>query len=204
MLLLVSGATAVVNKYRGHPHLGLLAVPSAGNSSSHYRESTWAADNGAFSGFDEKKFLKMLEALKGIPNCKWVTCPDIVGDAWGTLDLFYSWSERLKADGWPVALVAQDGLEDLLIPWDRFDCLFIGGSTEWKLGPHARLLAAEAKRRGKWLHVGRVNTQGRIRYCISIGADSIDGTNWSRFSRVQIPIGLDMITNILAQEELVL
>jgi len=203
MMLLVSGATAEVNRYRGHPNLGLLAVPAAGNSSNHYRGWTWAADNGAFTGFDEPKFLRMLDKLRDVAGCRFVCCPDVVGDAWKTLDLFYPWAQRLKADGWPVALVAQDGLEELSIPWDHFDCLFIGGSTEWKLGLHARALAVEAKRRGKWLHVGRVNTAPRIRYCISIGADSIDGTNWSRFSRVQIPIGLDTITNILAQEELV-
>lgn len=53
---------------------------------------------------------------------------------------------------------------------------FIGGSDGWKLGPHARALTAEAKRRGKWVHMGRVNSLKRFRYAESIGCDSCDGT----------------------------
>lgn len=53
---------------------------------------------------------------------------------------------------------------------------FIGGSTAWKLGPHARRLVADAKRRGKWVHMGRVNSLKRFRYAAAIGCDSCDGT----------------------------
>jgi hypothetical protein len=72
--------------------------------------------------------------------------------------------------------VAQDGLESLPVPWGDFDALFIGGTTGWKLGPHAREIAAEAKRRGKWVHMGRVNSERRCRYAAAIGCDSVDGT----------------------------
>lgn len=202
MRLLVSGATAVVNEQRDHRHLGLLAVPAAGNAPEHYRGWTWAADNGAFSGFDERAFLRMLDNLKGVDGCMWVACPDVVGDAQATLDLFYPWAGRLRADGWPVALVAQDGLENQLVPWDRFDCLFIGGSTDWKVGQSARHLVGLAKRHGKLVHVGRVNTPGRIRYCASIGVDSIDGTQWSRFSRIYLAGGLAQIQNLVSTPQL--
>jgi hypothetical protein len=52
----------------------------------------------------------------------------------------------------------------------------IGGSTSWKLGPAAASLAAQARRLGKWVHMGRVNSLKRLRYAASIGCDSADGT----------------------------
>ncbi len=41
--------------------------------------------------------------------------------------------------------------------WHRLDALFVGGSTYFKLGPTAAGLVREAKRRGLWTHMGRVN-----------------------------------------------
>lgn len=196
MLLLVSGATATVREHQGHPHLGLLAIPAAKPSRSFYEGWTWAADNGAFTGFDEAVFTRMLDRLHGLPGCAFVACPDTVADADSTLQQFSVWAPRLRSDGWPVALVAQDGLERLRVPWDDLDAIFIGGSTDWKLGPHARHIATEATQRGKWLHVGRVNTPDRIRYCASIGANSIDGSQWSRFSRIYLPAGLASIHHL--------
>jgi len=75
-----------------------------------------------------------------------------------------------------VALVAQDGLESLPVPWEDFDALFIGGSTAWKLSEAARELCQEAKRRGKWVHMGRVNSLRRMQVAEAFGCDSADGT----------------------------
>ncbi len=61
-------------------------------------------------------------------------------------------------------------------PWDDFDALFVGGSTEWKLSGSARELVREARARGKSTHMGRVNSLRRLRYAESIGCDSADGT----------------------------
>jgi hypothetical protein len=52
----------------------------------------------------------------------------------------------------PIALVAQDGLERLPVPWEHLQAVFIGGSSQWKLGPHATSLVREAKERSKWVH----------------------------------------------------
>lgn len=54
--------------------------------------------------------------------------------------------------------------------------MFIGGSTEWKLSEEAAELGREAKRRGKWLHMGRVNSLTRLRIASHIGCDSVDGS----------------------------
>jgi hypothetical protein len=83
---------------------------------------------------------------------------------------------RIRAAGYRPALVAQDGLEALPVPWEAFDVLFIGGSTAWKLSEACFSLIAEAKRRGKWVHMGRVNSLRRLRIAKSVGCDSVDGT----------------------------
>ena len=47
-------------------------------------------------------------------------------------------------------------------------------------------MAAEAKRRGKWLHVGRVNSAKRLRYVRDVlAADSCDGSGYSKFGKVR-------------------
>jgi len=37
-------------------------------------------------------------------------------------------------------------------------------------------LIAEAKRRGKWAHMGRVNGRSRLLAAVGAGCDSVDGT----------------------------
>jgi hypothetical protein len=138
----------------------------------------WVADNGAFSDkFDETKWWKFLtDNAHAADTCVFAVAPDVVGDAQATLDRSLPWLPKIRALGYPAAFVAQDGLEDLEVPWDEFDCLFIGGTTTWKLNPHARALVREAKARGKWVHMGRVNSERRWRYADAIGCDSVDGT----------------------------
>lgn len=186
MIVLVSGATAVV---RAHPEVGVLVVPSQRCSADGVLAPgrVWAMDNGAFAGFNEPLFVRMLRVFHGRPGCVFVAAPDVVGDASTTLAKFSGWEPTLHGLGWPVALVAQDGLALADVPWGSFEALFIGGSTGFKLGPQARKLGAEAKARGKWLHMGRVNTDRRIRYAMRIGCDSVDGTSFSRWSKVYVP-----------------
>ncbi|MBC7644233.1 MAG: hypothetical protein H7123_03835 [Thermoleophilia bacterium] len=156
--------------------IGYIDTPAQGNK----RPSgvIWCADNGAFSDkFVEADWWRFLVAnAHAAESCLFAVAPDVVGDAQATLDRSLPWLSKIRALGYPVAFVAQDGLEDLNIPWAEFDVLFIGGSTEWKLGIQARLIAAEAKVRGKWVHMGRVNSEKRFRYAQAIGCDSVDGT----------------------------
>jgi hypothetical protein len=108
--------------------------------------------------------------------------PDVVGSARRTLEVFQVWKIKPEMRGWPLALVAQDGLEDLDIPWNDISAIFIGGSTEWKVGKHSADVIRAAKWLGKWVHVGRVNTPGRFEYFEDLGADSIDGSGLARYS----------------------
>lgn len=172
---------------------GLLATPRYTGSAPALaleRGAAWACDNDCFQGLDRDAYLKMLRDLRGLPDCLFVTAPDVVGDAAATLARFDLWEPTLHYLGYPVAFVGQDGQEALPVPWDRCEAFFIGGSTTWKLGPHAAALAVEARRRGKWLHMGRVNTGRRLRYAQAIGCDSCDGSGWARFSNGQMPIAV--------------
>lgn len=58
---------------------------------------------------------------------------------------------------------------------------------EWKIRAEARELTAEAKRRGKWVHMGRVNSRKRFAYAEFIGCDSADGTTLAKFPDATLP-----------------
>jgi hypothetical protein len=141
----------------------------------------------------------MLDRLHHVGGrCLFVTVPDVVGDALATARQFERWWTAPARRGLPVALVAQDGLQDmgrwLSTAWPRIYALFIGGSTAWKLGPAARALVREAKSRALWIHMGRVNSLKRIAYAAEIGCDSIDGTGWMRWRNIRLPEGLQAVS----------
>ena len=141
----------------------------------------WAADNDAFSEWNQDRYVRMLDTLNGMSGCLLVTAPDVVGDWEDTFDRFEHWQPELMWRSLPIGYVLQDGQPERWVPWDRIAAVFIGGSDRFKMGDEARQLAAEAKRRGKWLHMGRVNGHRRVRYAKAIGCDSIDGTSLSWF-----------------------
>ena len=144
-------------------------------------DAHFGIDNGCFKRFNEQAFLALLERESPRKHlCRFVCCPDIVASAIRTLEIFERWKRRLE--GWPIALVAQDGLESLSIPWDEINAIFIGGSTQWKDGPHAAAIVKTGKILGKWVHIGRINTPGRFEKFEGLGADSMDGSGLARYS----------------------
>lgn len=157
-------------------HLGFIDTPLQGNQRP--TSVTWCADNGCFGkGFNESAWWAWLQShAADADTCAFATAPDVVGDAAATLERSRPWLPKIRALGYPAAFVIQDGQENLAVPWDEFDVMFIGGSTAWKLGTHARTLVAEAKRRNVHVHMGRVNSLRRYRYAEAIGCDSVDGT----------------------------
>lgn len=135
----------------------------------------FAIDNCAYSGFDSEAFRSLLDREKPRRDkCMWVAVPDVVGSARRTSETFEAWYPKLC--GWPLAFVAQDGQEDLPIPWKLIQCVFIGGSTTWKLSSHAEQIIAACKIIGCRVHVGRVNTAARVEKFFDLGVDSIDGS----------------------------
>jgi hypothetical protein len=150
----------------------------------------WAADNDCFQRLDPIAYTRMLVEIQGLPGCRFVTAPDVVGDWEATYERFYYWKPGLLENGQPIAYVAQDGQSESQLPWDWIGALFIGGSTEYKLSAEAERLGREAKRRGLWLHMGRVNSRKRFDYARAIGCDSVDGTSYSRWRSRWLPTAL--------------
>lgn len=196
MFLLATQAEPQMLEF-AHPKLGRLVQPR------HYsrvrdtaeRGVPWAADNDAFNGgVDTAKFLKMLEAISGVPGCRFVAVPDVVADAAATLREFDRWLPCLLDYDMPLAFVLQDGITPCAIPWEWIDAVFIGGSDSFKLGEQARLIVVEAQARGKWVHMGRVNTKRRVAYAREIGCDSIDGTKWVRWRDTYLREGLSLVS----------
>jgi len=158
-------------------YIGFIDTPLQGNVRPP--GIAWCADNGCFGkGFNEDNWWGWLQRHAGeAGTCWFATAPDVVGDAEATLARSRPWLPRIRALGYRAAYVAQDGSDEFPPPWGEFDVLFLGGTTEFKLGPVARELVAEGRRRGVPSHMGRVNSHRRYRYAETIGCASVDGTH---------------------------
>jgi hypothetical protein len=199
VLILVSGATKTLREL-DHADLGHFIVPHARNRSTSLPllGKPWAGDNGCFKAFDPYAFERMLQYFRPYQDqCLFITAPDRVGDAATTLQWFPLWSLILRQHyGYKVALVAQDGLTVPTVPWATLDALFIGGTTAFKESREAATLGAYAKARGKWLHMGRVNTKRRLKLALAMGCDSLDGSGFSKWPGVNLPLVLRWIREL--------
>lgn len=161
------------------PAFGFMLQPGMGNRPP--AGAVWAADNGCFSTgdrFDAGRWLDWLDGFDAVERgcCLFAVAPDVVGNAKATWERSRSWLREISDCGFVPALVAQEGF-DGHVDWDAFGCLFIGGrTTEWKLSPAAQRAAQQARARGKWVHMGRVNSLRRIQAAVLMGCDSADGT----------------------------
>lgn len=188
---------------RDHPAVGRLFTPRHCNREVDTAQMgmAWACDNDGYSGFDEGRFMAMLTKVNGLPGCRFVAAPDVVADADATLLIYPRWAEIIREHGHPPALVAQDGLTVETTPWDDLDALFIGGTTEFKLGPVAEGISHEAKARGKYLHMGRVNSMKRIRIAARFGCDSVDGSGAARFPDSTLTPMLRVVDELYPREK---
>lgn len=177
-MALVHNAPTSLEAYRV-PNLGVLSSPR--RVYLDVQGWPWAADNDAYSSWDDGRYISMLEAISDLSGCIFITAPDVVGDAAATTERFWEWLPLLRNTGQPIAYVTQDGLRTEDVPWGELDAIFLGGSAEWKMGEVNREIVKEAKRRECWVHMGRVNGHQRIRYAKAIGCDSFDGTSMSWF-----------------------
>ena len=162
-----------------HPLIGVLTQPRTLTKAKVAPFRIWAADNGCFSQghvFSLEDYLRWLVKFSDISDkCAFATAPDVVGDADATWERSEPAFERIRDIGYKVALVAQNGFEDSDPDWEMFDALFLGGDTDWKLSNAARATVAEANARGKWTHMGRVNSMRRFQIAMDFGCDSVDG-----------------------------
>jgi hypothetical protein len=222
MLYLANPSTALIRAQITSGMLGALLSPRQGNRL--LPAGLFGVDNGCGPKQDgqpgtsypgDVKYLGWLARLADAEGaercdpdtsrCLFAVAPDVLCDAEGTLARSQYMLPMIREVGFPAALVAQDGLERLRVPWDDFDVLFIGGSTAWKLGAASRALITQAHDHGKWVHLGRVNSQRRTQWALYTACDSADGTTltrgpdvnlprvlgWQRFADTQIPLWPD-------------
>jgi len=137
----------------------------------------YALDNGCFIKWDETAFFLMLRKISLLKEKPlWVCVPDVVADAKKTTELWNKYSHLIK---YKKAFVVQDGHNASDVPTGAY-AAFVGGSTEWKIAN-----AHKFKGVCEWLHIGRVNTESRLRWAEDIGADSVDGTGFFRGNKNQ-------------------
>jgi hypothetical protein len=164
----------------------------------------WCADNGIYSRSypGDGGYLGWLRRLPGHADCQFAVAPDVVADHDATLERSWPMLRRIRETVGSVALCAQNGATPDDLPWEYIDVIFLAGIveclrcdympavtdlpmkscpnghvlTEWKVGAIAEAIAAEGKARGKWVHMGRVNTLSRLIRASRMGCDSADGT----------------------------
>lgn len=142
----------------------------------------WACDNDCFNlgdRFNLAAFLVWLETLRPYAaRCLFVPPPDVVANHKATLERFYETYQGVASLGFPVAFILQDGCAAKDVPWKLIDAVFLGGSDDYKLSQAALKVLTVAGRRGKWRHVGRVNSKIRINHFYGC-ADSFDGKTFA-------------------------
>lgn len=146
----------------------------------------YALDNGAWTAFqlgkafDAEAFKRALDAMGECAD--FIVLPDIVSGGLQSLEFSLSWVSRVRSYGRPLMLPVQDGMTvEMVDPELNEDMgIFIGGSTEFK---EATMYdwTDFAHCFGHSVHVGRVNSQRRLKMCQQIGVDSFDGSGPSRF-----------------------
>ena len=137
----------------------------------------WAADNGCYSKrWEHHTWEKWLKSNLNPETALFATVPDIVGDHSATLQRWRKYAKVVKDLGYRTAFVLQDGATFSELPIIEMDALFIGGSTDFKLSNECKQIVKDCKNEGKWVHMGRVNSQRRMQIAYEWGCDSVDGT----------------------------
>lgn len=176
------------NKYtRGYHEtcpdkIGIMLSPTSGYLNPR---GIYAIDNGAFSKFNEKEFIRMLNKSYHIHKPLFVVCPDVLGCHDRTSALWNHYQPKIKKYKYPIAFVAQDGCEPELVP-NNADWIFVGGKDPWKDKNIHKYIGL-----GKPVHVGRVNYTKRYNLCKALGVDSIDGSGFFRGDKVQLKLFID-------------
>lgn len=187
MLYLTGSVSPQAREYVATGLIGIMWTEKAFTDTQHVHGGAWAADNGCYTNagrFYLDGFLRWLDKFDSTDraSCLFAVAPDVFdpiaerGDALATYERSLPVLPILREHGYPAAYVLQNDQERLPVPWDDLDAVFIGGDTAWKLSRHAMDLALQAKARGKWVHMGRVNSAKRLRRAAEMGCDSADGT----------------------------
>lgn len=175
----VASSDNAVRRAMDDGRLGCITTPGQGNVPAWGRWDV-IADNGCFSArWDASMWW---EWLKSRPACtRFAVCPDVADPVGGTetheetLELWREWSPRIRRIGHAPAFVCQPGCGVDDVPEDAA-ALFIGGDDTYKLGPVAASICHHYGARGRWVHMGRVNSRKRLLTARAFRCNSADGT----------------------------
>ena len=144
----------------------------------------YALDNavyGAWSNdreWNSEKYYKALDFYD--PNiCRWTVVPDWVSDKNLTLERWSKHWRGIKDRGYTLAFAVQDGMTPSDVP-EKAEVIFVGGSTEWKWKTMP-IWCREFER----VHAARVNTYRLLWMAHECGAESCDGTGFTRGDQKQ-------------------
>lgn len=185
MIYYANPSTEAIRDEMARGRLGCIDTPLQGNRI----DPAWdvIADNGCFS--DQWDADRWWDWLQQHDPVRFAVCPDVVdldgGEThWPTVDLWHEWAPRIRSLGHEPAFVLHRGATVDTIP-STANVLFIGGDTEWKLGPEVASLCVHMG--GRWLHMGRVNSLRRFRTARTLGCDSVDGTHLTFAPDLELP-----------------
>ncbi len=209
-MIYLSGAPAKISALE--TNFGVMIQPAMGNVIA-LETMPWAADNGCFArawNFKPDEWLAWLDSKSWArETCLFAVAPDVVGNAPATLKRSQPFFREIATRGFKVAYVLQDGQTVEAIPWDEIDCIFTGGSTEFKGSAVVWQALIEARKRGKWTHNGRVNTWSRLQASRVRRYDSVDGTclafgpdvNFAKLKRWLNACNTQAILDLMAEDE---
>lgn len=139
----------------------------------------YALDNGVFGAWannrtwNEERYYKALDFYDP-DECRWTVVPDWVADKNRTLELWEHHWRTIKTKGFRLAFAVQDGMTLGDVP-KQAEIIFVGGSTDWKWKTLS-IWCREFER----VHAARVNTYRLLWMAHECGAESCDGTGFTR------------------------
>jgi len=148
----------------------------------------YCLDNGAWTAHQSNRpwngaeFVKIVRSLGG--GASFTVAPDIVAGGIKSLELSTAWIPWLLLHTPRVLIPVQNGMEpdDVRGYLGARVGIFLGGDTAWKLGTMGQW-GKVARAAGCYYHIGRVNSAKRIKACAMSGANSIDGTSATIYSK---------------------
>tara|TARA_R110002020_G_scaffold469119_1_gene693874 strand:- start:899 stop:1525 length:627 start_codon:yes stop_codon:yes gene_type:complete len=161
----------------------------------------WAMDNGCFSQPNKYSDAGFINHLTNINDhsALFAVAPDVLGDNVGTKIRSIPMLRKIRELGYKAAYVIQDGEKVNTVCWDELDCIFVGGTTQYKLSQDAENIVKEAKNKDKWVHMGRVNTWTRFKNAKYMGCDSADGNCIAFAPDINTKLVLSWLNNLEQQ-----
>lgn len=176
MIYYANPCTDEVRDEMSAARLGCIITPKQGNV-TFPDEWDVIADNGCFSQaweFDQWRGW-LLDQPRTV---RFAVAPDVFDPSGApchdaTLERWREYGPLIERHGFTPAFVCQVGATPDNVP--DAPVLFLGGTTEWKLGPQAWAIARQ-HRDTKWIHMGRVNSKRRFDTARAMQCHSCDGT----------------------------